>query len=221
MRVAVAEDGALFREGLLLLLEAAGYDVVGCVDNGDALLTVVADTAVDVAILDIRMPPGPEGGLVTAARIRQRSPGTGLLLLSLHAETDYLIRVLGIGTKGVGYRLKEHVAGVQELSDTVDRIASGGIVVEPALVRRLVESPVSLTDSPIALLGECQLDVLRLVAEGRANNAIADELSVSVKVVEKHIASIFTKLRLPCDSTLHHRRILAVLAYLREAKISG
>lgn len=221
MRVAIAEDGALFREGLVLLLEAAGHDVVGCVGDGDALLAIVATEPVDVAILDIRMPPEPDGGLVTAERIRARSPETGLLLLSQYAETHYLMRVLEIDSERIGYRLKERVAGVQVLADTLDRIAAGEIVIEPLLAKRLVEAPAGRADSPIAGLSERELAVLRLMAEGHANNAIAKELFVSAKVVEKHIASIFTKLDLPRDQAMHHRRVLAVLAYLRASRIEG
>jgi len=125
MRVAIAEDGALFREGLVLLLEAAGHEVVGCVGDGDSLLKIVATEPVDVAILDVRMPPEPDGGLVTAERIRAAHPDTGLLLLSHYAETHYLMRVLEIGAERIGYRLKERIAGVQVLNDTLDRIMPG------------------------------------------------------------------------------------------------
>jgi DNA-binding NarL/FixJ family response regulator len=218
MRVAIAEDGALFREGLVLLLEAAGHEVVGCVADGDALLKIVATEPVDVAILDIRMPPEPDGGLTTAERIRALRPDTGLLLLSHYAETHYLMRVLEIGAERIGYRLKERIAGVQVLADTLDRITAGEIVIEPALAKRLVQAP---ADSPLATLSERELDVLRLMAEGRTNNAIAKELYVSPKAVEKHSAAIFAKLALPGDQTVHHRRVLAVLAYLRAQKIDG
>jgi DNA-binding NarL/FixJ family response regulator len=221
MRVAIAEDGALFREGLVLLLGAAGHEVVACVGDGDALLKFVATEPVDVAILDIRMPPEPDGGLVTAERVRALRPDTGLLLLSHYAETHYLMRVLEIGAERIGYRLKERVAGVQVLADTLDRIAAGEIVIEPVLAKRLVQVPAGRADSPIATLSERELDVLRLMAEGRANSAIAKELFVSPKAVEKHIAAIFGKLGLPGDQTVHHRRVLAVLAYLRARRIDG
>jgi DNA-binding NarL/FixJ family response regulator len=221
MRIAIAEDGALFREGLVLLLNAAGHEVVGCVSDGDALLAIVATDPVDVAILDIRMPPEPDGGLATAERIRTLRPETGLLLLSQYAETHYLMRVLEIGAERIGYRLKERIAGVRVLTDTLDRIAAGEIVIEPLLAKRLVQVPAGRKDSPIAALSERELDVLRLMAEGRANSAIAKELFVSVKAVEKHIAAIFAKLDLPGDQTMHHRRVLAVLAYLRAQKIDG
>jgi DNA-binding NarL/FixJ family response regulator len=221
MRVAIAEDGALFREGLVLLLEAAGHEVVGCVGDGDALLAIVATEPVDVAVLDIRMPPEPDGGLVTAERIRAMRPDTGLLMLSHYAETHYLMRVLEIGSERIGYRLKERVAGVQVLADTLDRIAAGEIVIEPVLAKRLVQAPAGGADPRITSLSERELDVLRLMAEGRANNAIAKELFLSTKAVEKHIAGIFGKLDLPGDQTMHHRRVLAVLAYVRARRTDG
>jgi DNA-binding NarL/FixJ family response regulator len=221
MRIAIADDGALFREGMVLLLEAAGHEVVGRVGDGDALIAIVATEPVDVAILDIRMPPEPDGGLVTAARIRALRPETGLLLLSHHAETHYLMRVLEIGAERIGYRLKERIAGVRVLADTLDRIAAGEIVIEPVLAKRLVRVPGGDASSGIGSLSERELDVLRLMAEGRANNGIAGELFVSAKAVEKHIAAIFAKLGLPGDQTVHHRRVLAVLAYLRAQQVNG
>lgn len=221
MRVAIAEDGALLREGLELLLEAAGHQVVASVGNGNALYRVVVNEPVDVAVMDIRMPPGAEGGLVTAERIRADRPETGLLLLSQYAETDYLMRVLEIGSESIGYRLKERVAGVQVLADTLQRVAAGDIVIEPVLTRRLVQGPDSERDSPLAALTGREIDVLRLMAEGRSNSSIAGEMYISVKVVEKRIASLFAKLGLPGDQTTHHRRVLAVLEYLRATKIDG
>ncbi|WP_432990149.1 response regulator [Dactylosporangium sp. CA-233914] len=214
MDVAVADDGALFREGLQMLLTAAGHTVVGGVEDGDRLLDLLARTAVDVAILDIRMPPGPEGGLDTAARIRRRHPGVGLLLLSQHAEAHYLFQLLEVGTERIGYRLKDQVAGVAVLADTLVRIAAGEIVIEPVLAANLVNRPGPDTPGPLAELTERERVVLRLMAEGRSNTGIATELFVSVKSVEKYIASIFTKLGLSAEAA-HHRRVLAVLAYLR------
>ncbi|MCM3925999.1 response regulator transcription factor [Frankia sp. AiPs1] len=219
MRVALADDAALFREGLLLLLTTAGHEVVGCVADGDALLELLAAEPVDVAIVDIRMPPGAEGGLTTAARVRARHPSTGLLLLSHYAETLYLMRFLEIGTERIGYRLKERIAGVQVLTDTLARIDAGEIVIEPVLARRLVDRPAG-PSGPLATLSPRESDVLRLMAEGRSNNGIAAALYLSAKSVEKNIASIFTKLDLPADSAAHHRRVLAVLRYL-DAQASG
>jgi DNA-binding NarL/FixJ family response regulator len=221
VRVAIAEDGALFREGLVLLLKAAGHEVVGCVGDGDALLAILATEPVDVAILDIRMSPEPDGGLATAEGIRAMRPETGLLLLSHYAETHYLMRVLEIGAERIGYRLKERIAGVPVLADTLDRIAAGEIVIEPVLAKRLVQVPAGRADSPVRSMSERELDVLRLMAEGRANNGIASELFISAEAVEKHIAAIFAKLDLPGDQTVHHRRVLAVLAYLRAWRIDG
>jgi DNA-binding NarL/FixJ family response regulator len=213
VRVALAEDGALFREGLLLLLTTARHEVVGCVADGDSLLEVLAKEQVDVAILDIRMPPGAEGGLRTAERIRARYPRTGLLLLSHYAETHYLMRFLEIGTERIGYRLKERIAGVKVLTDTLDRISAGEIVIEPVLAQRLLNRPAQVA-GPLASLSQRESEVLRLMAEGRSNTGIGATLFLSVKAVEKHIAGIFTKLGLPYDSTAHHRRVLAVLTYL-------
>jgi len=221
MRVAVAEDGALFREGLGLLLQAAGHEVVGSVDHGDKLVALVATEPVDLAILDIRMPPEPDGGLTTAERLRTEHPDVGILLLSHYAETQYLLRVLEIGAERIGYRLKERVAGVKVLADTLERIAAGEIVIEPVLAKRLVESRRSAEDDPLATLTDRETDVLRLMAEGRSNTGIASELFVSGKAVEKHIASIFIKLDLPGDASVHHRRVLAVLAYLRVRRTEG
>jgi DNA-binding NarL/FixJ family response regulator len=215
VRVAVAEDGALFREGLGLLLQAAGHEVVGSVDHGDRLLALVATQPVDLAILDIRMPPEPDGGLTTAQRLRAEYPEIGILLLSHYAETQYLMRVLEIGAERIGYRLKERIAGVKVLADTLERIAAGEIVIEPVLAKRLVEARTPGAGDPLATLTEREADVLRLMAEGRSNGGIAGELFVSGKSVEKYIAAIFTKLGLPGDASVHHRRVLAVLAYLQ------
>ncbi|OLR93400.1 LuxR family transcriptional regulator [Actinokineospora bangkokensis] len=204
-----------------MLLEAAGHEVVGCVPDGDRLLALVATEPVDVAILDIRMPPEPDGGLVTAERVRAMKPDTGILLLSHYAETHYLMRVLEIGTERIGYRLKERVAGVQVLDDTLNRITDGEIVIEPVLAKRLVQNPAGRDGGALDALTERELDVLRLMAEGRTNNAIAAELFISVKAVEKNIAAIFTKLDLSGDPSVHHRRVLAVLAYLQARRIDG
>jgi DNA-binding NarL/FixJ family response regulator len=214
MRVALAEDGALFREGLVMLLDAAGHEVVGCTADGDALVEVLARVPADVAILDIRMPPEPDGGLITAERLRAAHPDLGLLFLSHYAEAHYLMRILRIGTSAIGYRLKEKVGSVDVLGDTLTRIRDGEIVIEPVLAQRLVDRPSSNRRDVVATLSPRELDVLRLMAEGRSNGGIAGLLFVSQKAVEKHIANIFTKLGLPPDTT-EHRRVLAVLTYLR------
>lgn len=218
MRVALAEDGALFREGLLMLLQAAGHEVVGCAAGGDELRAILDNTEADVAILDIRMPPEPDGGLVTAERLREKFPKLGLLFLSHYAESHYLMRILDIGTDAIGYRLKEKVGSVEVLSDTLSRIADGEIVIEPVLAKRLVERPRREKKNEIAALSERELDVLKLMAEGRSNNGIAGQLYVTPKAVEKHIANIFGKLNLHADTAESHRRVLAVLTYLRSQR---
>lgn len=220
MRVAIADDGTLFREGLVMLLAAAGQDVVAAHDGGDELLATLDAEQVDIAILDIRMPPGEEGGLVTARRIRAQFPDIGLLMLSHYAESHFLRAMLEIGTEAIGYRLKERIAGVQMLNDTLQRIHAREIVIEPVLASRLIEIG-EHRDSAMAGLGERELDVLRLMAEGRANRSIAEQLFVSVKAVEKHVASLFVKLEIPGDATMHHRRVLAVLSYLQAQKVGG
>jgi DNA-binding NarL/FixJ family response regulator len=218
MRVALAEDGALFREGLLMLLEAAGHEVVGSTADGDSLVELLSTQPADIAILDIRMPPEPDGGLVTAERLRALHPHMGLLFLSHYAESHYLMRILQIGTESVGYRLKEKVGSVEVLTDTLARISAGEIVIEPVLAKRLVERPRGEKKGIISTLSERELDVLRLMAEGRSNNGIAGQLFVTPKAVEKHIANIFGKLNLHSDTAEHHRRVLAVLTYLRSQR---
>jgi DNA-binding NarL/FixJ family response regulator len=218
MRVALAEDGALFRQGLQMLLEAAGHEVVAVAAGGDELLAMLATTPADAAVLDIRMPPEPDGGLVTAERIREKWPEMGLLFLSHYAESHYLMRILDIGTDAIGYRLKEKVGSVEVLTDTLDRIAAGEIVIEPVLAKRLVERPRGEKKDEVAALSERELDVLKLMAEGRSNGGIAAQLFVTPKAVEKHIASIFSKLDLHMDQSESHRRVLAVLTYLRSQK---
>jgi DNA-binding NarL/FixJ family response regulator len=218
MRVALAEDGALFREGLLMLLRAAGHEVVACAPDGDKLVALLSTQPADVAILDIRMPPEPDGGLITAERLRGAHPDMGLLFLSHYAESHYLMRILEIGTERIGYRLKEKVGSVDVLTDTLTRIADGEIVIEPVLAKRLVDRPRGDKKDVVAALSDRELDVLRLMAEGRSNNGIAGQLYVTPKAVEKHIANIFAKLGLHTDTAAHHRRVLAVLSYLRSQR---
>jgi DNA-binding NarL/FixJ family response regulator len=214
LRVAVAEDGALFREGLVLLLEATGHTVVGAVDGGDKLLDLLAHTQVDVAVLDIRMPPEPDGGLTTARRLRARQPEIGLLLLSHYAAAHYLTEILKVGTEAIGYRLKDRISSADALRDTVQRVADGEIVIEPVVAASLVGSLAGRSDE-LGSLTERETEVLRLMAEGRSNSGIARALFLSPKAVEKNVAAIFSKLHLPTDATSHHRRVLAVLTYLR------
>jgi DNA-binding NarL/FixJ family response regulator len=214
VRIAVADDSVLFRDGLSMLLEAAGHEVVGRFADGDSVLGCALTTGVDVAVLDIRMPPGEEGGLVTARRLREQVPWTGLLILSHYAESHFLMRMLDIGTERIGYRLKDKVSGMQPLCETLERIAGGEIVIEPEVAARLVTRGAQ-GDGRLETLSEREREVLRLMAEGRSNASIASEMFVSVKAVEKHSAAIFPKLRIPEDSSAYHRRVLAVLAHLR------
>jgi len=215
VRVVLAEDGTLFREGLQMLLGAAGHEVVGAVADGDALVSLLDTERADIAILDIRMPPEPDGGIVTAQRLRTLHPAMGLLFLSHYAESHYLMQILEIGTERIGYRLKEKVGSVKVLTDTLARIGAGEIVIEPVLAKRLVERPRGERGTAIAALSARELDVLEQMAEGRSNAGIAQQLFVTPKAVEKHIANIFGKLGLASDAGEHHRRVLAVLAYLR------
>jgi DNA-binding NarL/FixJ family response regulator len=221
MRVALAEDGALFREGLLMLLRAAGHHVVCSAADGDELVAMLSTQTADVAILDIRMPPEPDGGLITAERLRATHPDLGLLFLSHYAESHYLMRILEIGTEGIGYRLKEKVGSVDVLTDTLNRIEGGEIVIEPVLAKRLVDRTRADKKDVVTALSEREQEVLRLMAEGRSNNGIAGQLYITPKAVEKHIANIFTKLGLHIDTATHHRRVLAVLTYLRSQRAGG
>ena len=218
MRIALAEDGALFREGLARVLRDEGFDVCAECATADELLAEIDRRPPDVAILDIRMPPEPDGGLVTAERLRAAHPDMGLLFLSHYAESHYLMRILEIGTDAIGYRLKEKVGSVEVLSDTLDRIAAGEIVIEPMLAKRLVERPRAERKDLVSALSERETDVLRLMAEGRSNGGIAGQLFVTPKAVEKHIANIFGKLGLHADVSEDHRRVLAVLTYLRSQR---
>ena len=222
MRVAVADDAALFRDGLCLLLSAAGVEVAAQAADGDELFGKIATDVPDVVILDIRMPPKPDGGLATAERLRATWPDLGILMLSHYTETPYLMRLLEIGSRGVGYRLKERVADVATLQDTLARIAAGDTVIEPEVVERLLEQRRKRATSPgISQLTDREKDVLRHMAEGRSNGGIAEALVLNTKTVEKHIASIFQKLGLPASETNHHRRVSAVLAYLRARQDGG
>ena len=218
MRVALAEDGVLFREGLLMLLRAAGHQVVCSAADGDEVVALLSTQSADVAILDIRMPPEPDGGLITAERLRAAHPTMGLLFLSHYAEAHYLMRILEIGTERIGYRLKEKVGSVDVLTDTLTRIDNGEIVIEPVLAKRLVDRPRGDKKDVVAALSARELEVLGLMAEGRSNNGIAGQLYVTPKAVEKHIANIFIKLGLHLDTAAHHRRVLAVLTYLRSQR---
>jgi DNA-binding NarL/FixJ family response regulator len=209
----VGDDAVILREGLARLLHEAGFEVVGVAANAEELLEVVERSQPDVAIVDIRMPPThTDEGIRAAKAIRQRRPTTGILVLSQHAHPQYAIELLSLGTDGVGYLLKERVANLGQLSESVRRVGQGDSVLDPAVVSQLVDRR-RQADNPLEHLTERELEVLALMAEGRTNKAIAERLSVSEHTIEKHIKNIFSTLRLP-QSPDDHRRVLAVVTYL-------
>jgi DNA-binding NarL/FixJ family response regulator len=214
-RVVIADDSLLVREGIARVLADAGFEVVGQAGDVGGLLRLVESESPDVAIVDIRMPPTfTDEGFQALSAIRARPGGdaVGVLVLSHHTEPVFARRLLEDGARGTGYLLKDRVADLEDLADAVRRVARGGTVVDPAVVAPLVTSTGSGAD-PLRELSEREREVLGFMAEGRSNQAIADRMFVTLKTVEAHIASIFSKLGLlpaPDD----HRRVLAVLAYL-------
>src|SRR5690349_10085524 len=210
-RVVLADDDVLLREGLASLLERSGFAVVGQAGDGEQLLRLVRETAPDLVLVDIRMPPTHTvEGLTAAREIRRERPDTGILVLSAHAEVEHAMELLASG-RGVGYLLKSRVTDVAEFVDTLERIAKGGSVVDPALVQELVSA--HRRDDPLAVLSAREREVLSLMAEGRSNAGIGRRLWVTEGTVEKHVRSIFTKLGLP-EADDDHRRVLAVLTFL-------
>jgi len=213
MRVVVADDAVILREGLARLLREAGFDVVGLAGDSDELLELVEHGAPDVAIVDIRMPPThTDEGLRAAQEIRRRWPSVGILVLSQHVHARYAVELLASGTDGVGYLLKERVSELAELSASVERVGRGGSVVDPAVVAQLVGRR-RRGDSPLEQLTDREREVLALMAEGRSNKAIGERLYVTEHTVEKHVKNIFAALRLP-PSPDDHRRVLAVVTFL-------
>jgi len=213
MRVVVADDAVILREGLARLLKEAGFEVAGQVDNGDDLVRRVGFARPDVAIVDIRMPPThTDEGLQAAKVIRQRHPGVGILVLSQHVHARYALELLSNGTDGVGYLLKERVSDLAELASSVRRVGEGGSVLDEAVVGELVSRRRRGSD-PVEELTDRERDVLALMAEGRSNKAIAERLFVTEHTVEKHVKNIFATLRLP-PSPDDHRRVLAVVTFL-------
>jgi DNA-binding NarL/FixJ family response regulator len=213
MRVVLADDSVLLREGIARLLEDAGFEVVGQAGNADELLLKVRSYSPDVAIVDIRMPPThTDEGLVAAREIRTTYPGTGVLVLSQYVEPEYALDLLSDSAEGVGYLLKDRVSDVTEFAAAVRRVGDGGSALDPTVVSQLVGRRRS--DDPVASLTPREREVLELMAEGRSNQAISARLVVTERAVEKHVTGIFSKLRLPADAA-DHRRVLAVLAYLR------
>jgi DNA-binding NarL/FixJ family response regulator len=213
VRVVIAEDLALLRDGLTRLLRDNGFDVAAAVQDGDALIHAVLLERPDVAIVDIRLPPSfRDEGVRAALQLRELVPETGVLILSQYVEHAYASELLADGRGGVGYLLKDRVMDVEDFVDSVRRVASGGTALDPEVVKQLFSR--QQPDSPVSALTPRETEVLGLMAEGRSNSAIASQLVLTVGAVEKHVASILTKLRLP-PSDSDHRRVLAVLAYLR------
>jgi DNA-binding NarL/FixJ family response regulator len=213
LRVVIAEDAALFREGLIRLLSERGHRVCAAVADGRALLDAVAAHRPDVAVVDVRMPPThTDEGLRAALELRRDHPGTGVLVFSQYIETRYAARLLEGSAAGVGYLLKDRVADVAEFVDALARVAAGGTALDPEVVGQLLGASRNADD--LAALTRREREVLALMAEGRSNAGIAGALVVSVGVVEKHVASVFDKLRLP-PAEGDNRRVLAVLRYLR------
>jgi DNA-binding NarL/FixJ family response regulator len=212
MRVVIAEDAAMMRQGLARLLADRGHEVCAEVGDGTALLAAVAEHRPDVAVVDIRMPPThTDEGLRAAVELRQAYPGTGVLVFSQYIETRYAARLLGGNAAGVGYLLKDRVADVAEFVEALTRVAAGGTALDPEVVSQLLRA--SRHADGLATLSPRERQVLALMAEGRSNAGIARALVVTGGVVEKHVASIFGKLGLP-PSEGDNRRVLAVLRYL-------
>jgi DNA-binding NarL/FixJ family response regulator len=209
--VVLADDDVLLREGLASLLEGAGFRVLGQAGDATDLLSLVRQHAPDLVVVDIRMPPGhTTEGLEAARVIREERPETGILVLSAHVEVEHAMALL-TGGQGIGYVLKRRVTDVEEFVETLERIARGGSVVDPALVQELVSA--RRRDDPLAALSTREREVLALMAEGRSNAGIARRLWVTEGTVEKHVRSILAKLELP-ETDDDHRRVLAVVAFL-------
>lgn len=212
IRVAIAEDSAILRDGLVQLLADRGFDVTDAVSEPGALLESVERDPPDVAVVDIRMPPTfTDEGLRAALELRRRRRGLGVLLFSQYVETRYAADLLGDGAAGIGYLLKDRVADVKEFVEALVRVASGGTALDPEVVTQLVGA--SRRTSSLSRLSAREREVLSLMAEGRSNAAIATDLVISEGAVEKHVANIFAKLDLPVSQS-DHRRVLAVLRFL-------
>ncbi|MDX6257707.1 MAG: hypothetical protein QOJ11_4041 [Frankiales bacterium] len=210
-RVIVADDDVLLRAGLVSLLDRSGFDVVGEAGDGTSLLELVRDQRPDLVVVDIRMPPTHTvEGLDSARVIREEYPETGILLLSAHTEVEHAMELLASG-QGIGYLLKSRVADVEEFLDTLERIAKGGSVVDPALVQELMSA--RRREDPLGGLSAREREVLALMAEGRSNGGIARRLWVTEGTVEKHVRSVLAKMSLP-ETEDDHRRVLAVVTFL-------
>ncbi|TFB92849.1 response regulator transcription factor [Cryobacterium sp. HLT2-28] len=211
LRLVLAEDSLLLREGLIRLFDEAGFVTVASYGDADALLAEIDALRPDIAVLDVRMPPTfRDEGVRAALELRRRLPSVGILLLSQYVEGTYAHELLAAGEGGMGYLLKDRVASLDDLTDALTRISAGGTVLDPQVVRELL----GRRTDPLAALTPRERDVLALMAEGRTNVGIASALVIGVGAVEKNVTSIFQKLQLD-DSGSDHRRVLAVLAFLR------
>ncbi len=211
MRIVIADDAALLRDGLASLVEAAGHEVVARCADAQALLALVEEHAPDLVVVDVRMPPTyDDEGLVAAAQIRRERPGTGVLVLSQHVEVRHAAQLVAGG--GFGYLLKDRVLDVEDFLDAARRVANGGSVLDPEVVASLLSFPTR--DDPLAALTPREREVLALMAEGRTNGGIARRLWLTEKTVEAHVRSILAKLDLPVTAD-DHRRVLAVVTFLR------
>jgi DNA-binding NarL/FixJ family response regulator len=213
VRVVVADDSVLLREGIVRLLEESGFEVVGQAGDAEDLLRKVGAHKPDVAIVDIRMPPtNTDDGLRAAIAIRSSHPDTGVLVLSQYVEEAYALELVGDAAGGVGYLLKDRVADVERFVDSVKRVAEGGSALDPEVVSQLLGR--ARREDPLDALTPREREVLELMAEGRSNGAISEQLVITERAVEKHVTSIFSKLDLT-PAAEDHRRVLAVLAFLR------
>ena len=214
MRVVVADDSVVLREGIVRILGDSGFEVVAQAGDADDLVRKVSAHKPDVAIVDVRMPPtNTDDGLRAAQKIRAEYPGTGVLVLSQYIEEGYALELLSENAEGVGYMLKDRVADVERFTESVRRVGEGGSALDPEVVAQLLGR--RRREDPLEELSPREREVLELMAEGRSNQAIAEKMVVTLRAVEKHVTSIFGKLRLPADEQ-DHRRVLAVLTYLRQ-----
>jgi DNA-binding NarL/FixJ family response regulator len=213
VRVVVADDSVLLREGIVRILADSGFDVVGQAGDAEDLIRKVSAHKPDVAIVDVRMPPtNTDDGLRAAQQIRADQPETGVLVLSQYIEEGYALELLSENAEGVGYLLKDRVADVERFTESVRRVGEGGSALDPEVVAQLLGR--RRREDPLDELSPREREVLELMAEGRSNNAIAAQMVVTERAVEKHVTSIFGKLKLP-PTAEDHRRVLAVLRYLR------
>ena len=213
MRVVVADDSVLLREGIVRILADSGFDVVGQAGDAEDLVRKVAAHKPDVAIIDVRMPPtNTDDGLRAAQKIRLEYPGTGVLVLSQYIEEGYALELLSENAEGVGYLLKDRVADVERFTESVRRVGEGGSALDPEVVAQLLGR--RRREDPLEELSPREREVLELMAEGRSNHAIAEAMVVTERAVEKHVTSILGKLKLP-PTQEDHRRVLAVLRFLR------